>query len=220
MILYLHIISFIVLSIISPSWMFSKGPPDEIWAKENNKPTKNTCILMDPSVSNTHKGGMQETEVPFEITSSKKKARAGEIISIDIKPKKGSFDVTEFKGFLVQGVDQLSQKTIGVFDVGDDDPKIKKMTCGDSRGSAVSHKTPEPKSEVSLKWKVPNLGNQTSVQFSATIVASKHKFWVKKASVVVNIENSSSSSDANLCMYQSWLLAISFMVVMACVVVL
>ena len=76
MIFDLHVISFIVLSIISPSWMFSKGPPDEIWAKENNKPTKNTCILMDPSVSNTHKGGMQETEVPFEIKSNKKKAKA------------------------------------------------------------------------------------------------------------------------------------------------
>ena len=216
---------------------------------------------MDPSVSNTHKGGMQETEVPFEIQSNKKKARAGEITSIDITPKKGSFDVTEFKGFLVQGVDQLSQKAIGVFDVGDNDPTIKKMTCGGSRGSAVSHKNPELKSEVSLKWRVPSLGNQTTVQFSATIVASIHKFWVQKTSVLVNIENmpieehtepqlgssssdsntdtepqlgssssdatlhtesqlGSSSSDANLCMYQSWLLAILFMVRTACVVVL
>ena len=253
----LQIISFIVLSIISPSWMFSSGPPDEIWAKEKNKPTKNTCLLMNPSVSDTHKGGEQQTEVPFEIKSNKKKARAGEIISINIKPKKGSFDVTEFKGFLVQGVDQLSQKIVGLFDVGDDDPKIKRMTCDGSLGSAVSHKNPELKSEVSLKWRVPSLGNQTTVQFSATIVASKHKFWVKNTSVLVNIENmpieeptepqlgSSSSehtepqlgssstdatlhtesqlgslpSDANLCMYQSWLLAISFIVGTACVVV-
>ena len=259
MIFDLHIIIFIVLSIISPSWMFSAGPPDEIWAKEKNKPTKNTCLLMNPSVSDTHKGGEQQTEVPFEITSNKKKARAGEIISIDIKPKKGSLDVTEFKGFLVQGVDQVSQKTVGVFDVGDDDPKIKKMTCGGSRGSAVSHKNSEPKSEISLKWKVPSIGNQTTVQFSATIVASIQKFWVKKTSVLVNIENmpteehtepqlgssssdvntepqlgssssdantntepqlGSSSSNANLCMYNSWLLAISFLMVTASVVVL
>ena len=47
------------------------APGDAHWIVAN-KPEKNTCSSMDPSLSGTHNGGKQDGGVPFQLTTNKR----------------------------------------------------------------------------------------------------------------------------------------------------
>ena len=152
---------------------------------------------MDPGVSNKHKGGEQSTPVPFQIVVDKNVLNNGETVRITINKKKAVFsEIPTFKGFLVQGVDQISEQVVGDFVVKSDDPYAKPMTCFGTLGSAISHKSNIEKSELTLKWKVPKFANTTCVKFYATILVEKNMFWTKKAINLIQVESSSSDPES------------------------
>ena len=64
--------------------------------------------------------------------------KPGDSLTLNIM-KKPAVTADDFKGFMVQGVNQESGETLGVFDVAEDDPHSKKMTCSGINGGAVSH---------------------------------------------------------------------------------
>ena len=149
---------------------------------------------MDPSVSNTHgKDGKREGTAPFHLTVDKKVVSPTETITLTIRKRPNTASgPSKFKGFLVQGINQENDETVGDFVVMNDDPSTKKMHCFGRLGSAVSHKNPELKSSISLKWKPPKFDKTTCVKFYATVLVNKKMFWVKKAINLVQIEKPSS----------------------------
>ena len=193
--------------------MFSTGPPDDVhWlvvGKEPNKtatakPYKNTCTddnlikaRMSPALAGTHKcrAGTnctlapyfgEESTIPYKMTVDKETVKAGEVITLKIIKRENS--AKAFKGFMVQGVNQESGEILGIFDVLDDDPIVRKMTCSGAKGSSVSHKDAKANPSlqtVSMKWRAPTLKENATVKIQFTVVQSLHKFWVKKDADVV-----------------------------------
>ena len=145
---------------------------------------------MNPSVSNTHKGGEQNTPVPFQLTVDKRVVSGNETVTLTIA-KKDHATISTFKGVLVEGVNQETEEILGDFVFTDDEPYAKPMTCYGRNGSATTHKNNDEKTSLTLKWKAPNLPNTTCVKFYATILVEKKLFWVKKATTLVQVESSS-----------------------------
>ena len=85
-------IGIILLTTIHAGWMFSTGPPDDVhWlVVDKNKPEKNTCSRMDPSIAGTHEGGKQYTSIPYKLTVDKESVNSGEVVNIDIVKVSGS----------------------------------------------------------------------------------------------------------------------------------
>ena len=194
---------FIVLVLLaneSRVFSFGTGPPDETHAlvSVKNLTIKNTCLHMDPSVSNTHgKDGEQEGTSPFQLTVSEKVVNHGVTLFLTITKRQNStFYPSSFKGFLVQGINQETNEIIGEFEVTENDAYSKKMQCYGQLGSAVSHKNPKLKSSVELRWKPPKLEKTTCVKFYATVLVEKKMFWVKKAINLVQVENSTNDKYA------------------------
>ena len=181
-----------VLAISRTGCAFPSGAPDELHelVTVKNLTIKNTCIKMNPSVSGTHKGGEQNTTVPFKLTVDKSVVSGNEIVTIMIVQKENYANST-FKGVLVEGLNQESGEILGDFVVTGDDSYVKPMTCYGSLGSAITHKNKNEKSSLTLKWKAPCLPKTTTVKFYATILAEIKMFWVKKATNSVQVESSS-----------------------------
>ena len=175
---------------------YPDGPPDELHylVTQKNLTIKNTCIHMDPSVSNTHgKDGKQEGISPFYLAVDKKLVNHTETVTLTIRKRPNTPNSpSNFKGFLVQGINRENGETVGDFVVTENDPSTKKMHCFGRLGSAVSHKNPKLKSSLALTWKPPKFDKTTCVKFYATVLVNKEMFWVKKAINLVQIEKSSS----------------------------
>ena len=178
--------TLVILTISQEGWMYPTGPPDTV------------CEGMDPTISGpyAHEGGKQNSEIPYKLTMNRQIMKPGDSLTLNIM-KKSAVTADDFKGFMVQGVNQESGETLGVFDVADDDPYLTKMTCSGINGGAVSHKSAVLKSNVTLVWKSPdNLANLTMVQFYFTVLANKQKFWAKKEAVNhVQVGNANVESD-------------------------
>ena len=181
-----------VLAICTTGYAFPSGAPDELndLVTVQNLTIKNTCPHMNPSVSGTHKGGEQNTSVPFQLTVDTRVVSGGEHVTIMIV-KKDNAAISTFKGVLVEGVNQETEEILGDFVVTDDDSYTKPMTCSGRLGSAITHKNNDGKSSLTLKWKAPSLSKTTCVKFYATILVEKKMFWVKKATSLVQVESSS-----------------------------
>ena len=187
-------VSVIILAISSISWAYSDGAPDE------RDELDNTCIAMNPSISYSHKGGMQTTPSPFQLTVNKRVVRNGETVTLRITRNQDILsDSNMFKGFIVQGFDQQSEQVLGDFEVRNDDMNTLAMKCFGRLGSSVCHKNNKEKSSVTLKWKAPPLTRTTCVKFYATVLAKKKMFWIKKSINLIQVEKTSlvSSPKAN-----------------------
>ena len=169
---HLTLAAVIILTISQEGWMYPTGPPDTV------------CEGMDPTIATgVHEGGKQNSEIPYKLTIDRLIMKPGDSLTLNIMKKSAVTD-NDFKGFMVQGVNQESGETLGSFDVADDDPYSKKMTCSGINGGAVSHKSRVLKSNVTLVWKSPDiLANLTRVQFYFTVLANRQKFWAKKEAV-------------------------------------
>ena len=194
---------YVVLAVVAIRSMvlaFPNGAPDETHTLvvDKNLTQKNTCIKMDPSVSGTHKGGDQGKDVPFRLTVDKKVVYAGEEVKLKIikNPKDASSKYTQFKGFLVQGINQESKEILGTFEIAKDDMNVKKMTCSGTLGSSITHSNNNLKSSITLNWKAPNLKETTCVKFYATVVAGIKVYWVKQTVNLVQVEKASAKKNA------------------------
>lgn len=152
---------------------------------------KAACSEMDPSLSKKHAGGKQEGIAPFQLTINKAVVAGGGTVTLQLDERDGPFDDDDFRGFMVQGLKNGSNKALGKFTVETNDPTVKQMTCNEVQGSSVTHVSREEKSSVMLTWMAPKLEHDTDVQFFFTVVVGLKKFWVKQeANQIVRVKAS------------------------------
>ncbi|XP_066451091.1 putative ferric-chelate reductase 1 [Eleutherodactylus coqui] len=132
----------------------------------------------------------QTTEPPYRVSASSYSYRPADKITVTLQANPGTY----FEGFLLQARSLPGNEIVGHFIV--TDPKSQNLICGENVNSTVTHTDSSKKSIISTIWVAP--ASVSSVIFKATIVESKHTFWVGVASPKLTGED-----DIQICVINS-----------------
>ncbi|CAO1306262.1 unnamed protein product [Diamesa serratosioi] len=159
---------FLALCVLAvPVFSYSAGAP------------AGSCGDMIPQ----HHTDPQSSAAPYTIALSKNRIRAGETIEVTISGK-GATDL--IKGLLVQA--RVGSTPIGTFDVSSSSNILQLLDCGNSKGSAVTHKKlTEGVKSVKFNWTAPS-GLKEKVHFRYTVVLNGGVFWVGEKSELLNVQ--------------------------------
>ncbi|KAJ8983779.1 hypothetical protein NQ317_000339 [Molorchus minor] len=156
---------FVIIALfatISSTWAYSAGAPES------------TCEDMTPK----HPVDPQRSKFPYKIQVSKNQIPPGGEIEITITSK-------SFKGFVLQVRDK-NNKSVGQWQIPDDDKYAKAINCFGTKASAATHKNATDKKNFTLKWKAPASPGKYTVY--ATVAQDGGTFWVRKPTEVIAVE--------------------------------
>ncbi|KAJ8960901.1 hypothetical protein NQ318_020200 [Aromia moschata] len=116
--------------------------------------------------------------MPYKVHVSKNSVAPGDEVEITISGK-------SFKGFLMQ-VRNAEEKSVGQFQIKDDDKYAKATNCFGTPRSGATHKNSAEKKDFTLKWKAPSKPGKYIVY--VTVAQDGGTFWVRKPTEVIVVE--------------------------------
>ncbi|KAG5676743.1 hypothetical protein PVAND_006552 [Polypedilum vanderplanki] len=159
-------IIFLLIALVPYVYSYSAGAPES------------ECVDMTPR----HHVEPQTTPFPYNILISKRQIRAGETVEVTIQGKTAKDTI---KGLLVQA--RVGNTPIGTFDASASSQYIQLLNCGNSKGSAITHKKIEnPPQSIKFYWTAPK-GLKEKVTFFATVALNGGTFWTQQKSETLSV---------------------------------
>ncbi|CAH1789511.1 unnamed protein product [Owenia fusiformis] len=147
-----------------------------VYASPNGAPIT-ACVNMHPN----HGIGPQNSTSPFQVHSTLTKYKPNQRITVQLRGPR------QFRGVLLQARVQSGNPTtpVGTFHMdGQPARDLKTLTCT-ARDDAVTHSNRNLKGNIEVVWTAPNR-NFGNIQFVATFVESKTRYWMNVKSAPVS----------------------------------